>query len=58
MMEDAHIAEQEKLDSLMQKVFATPKPSEEPPPSTRADYKHKFRIRFKDKNPVFEEVEE
>ena len=57
MLEDTN-TDQENLNTLMHNMLTTPKPTEEPPKPTRADYNRKFRIVFDEEKPVFEEVEE
>ena len=54
MLEDTN-TDQENLNALMRNMFAAPKPTEEPPKPTRADYNRKFRIVFDEEKPVFEE---
>ncbi len=59
MLEHPHLTEQDKIDSLAEKILGTPRPTEEPPAPTKDDLEQNFRIRFSaDGNPIFEEVNE
>ena len=58
MLEHPELTEQDKIDTLAEKILGTPRPTEEPPTPTKDDLEQKFRIRFSDGNPIFEEVDE
>ena len=58
MFERPDLTEQGKIDAVANKILSTSRPTEEPPTSTKADLEQKFRIRFSDDNPIFEEVDE
>ena len=58
MLEHSHLTPQDKIDTLAEKILGTPRPTEEPPAPTKDDLEQKFRIRFSDGNPIFEEVDE
>ena len=58
MFEHPELTEQDKIDTLANKILGTPRPTEEPPAPTKDDLEQKFRIRFRKGNPIFEEVDE
>ena len=57
MLEHPKLTEHDKIDRLTEKIFNTPRPTEEPPTPTKDDLEQNFRIRFSPEgNPIFEEV--
>ena len=58
MLERPDLTEQDKIDTLANKILGTPRPTEEPPAPIKDDLEQKFRISFSDGNPIFEEVNE
>ena len=56
MERDPGLTDQEKLDRVAERIFYTPKPTEDPPTPTKEELERPFRISFKNGQPIFEEV--
>ena len=58
MERDPDLTDQQKLDRVAERIFNTPKLTEDFPTPTNEDLERPFRISFKNGQPVFEEAKE